>query len=56
MRYDYLCTVCQHVQEKDHKINEVNSEPCDKCGAPAEKLKKQLSPIRPHGSWSTWRM
>ena len=52
--YEYACTVCKHIQEKTHKIAEVNTEPCDKCGAEAEKLKKNLSPIRPHGSWSRW--
>lgn len=54
-RYEYVCEDCKEVQEKDHKMNDLNEEPCEKCKAPPEKLKKQLSPIGQHGSWSRWR-
>ena len=52
--YDYICTECDTVQEKSHSYKVKNKESCEKCEAPAKKLKKQLSPIGPHISWSNW--
>jgi putative FmdB family regulatory protein len=55
-RYDYECQDCKTVQEKDHKMSETNKEPCEKCNASAEKLKKLLSPVSKHLSWSKWNV
>ena len=52
--YDYVCTICGTEQEKQHKIAEKNEEPCTNCQATPDKLKKNLSPIRPHLSWKAW--
>jgi putative FmdB family regulatory protein len=53
--YEYECLVCGKIQEKWHEMGETNNEPCDKCGATSEHLKKILSPQRTkHSSWSKW--
>jgi putative FmdB family regulatory protein len=57
MIYEYECTKCKKIQEKWHKMNETNNEPCEKCGAEAKYLKKLLSPQKvKHGSWSRWQV
>jgi len=54
--YDYQCNKCKYIQEKFHKIADKNEEQCKNCGAPPEELKKLLSPIAPHVSWSKWKV
>ena len=55
MIFEYECKKCGHEQEKWHRMNDKNTEPCEKCDAPAEKLKKILSAQRiRHGSWGRW--
>ena len=36
--YDYKCTVCEHVQEIFHSINEDPEFVCEKCGKPTKRL------------------
>lgn len=54
--YEYQCKKCNTIQEKFHKMVETNTEPCQNtdCNAPPEELKKILSPIDRHMSWSKW--
>ena len=55
MIYEYKCEECQNVQEVWHKMAEKNTEPCNKCNASVDKMKKIMSvPAGPHISWSKW--
>jgi len=56
MIYSYQCQKCKTEQEKWHKLEEQNTEPCEKCGAPPKQLKKLLAAVRPHGTWGRWRV
>lgn len=56
MIFDYECEECKLVQEKWHKLNEENKEPCNQCGADSTRLKKLLGKPKPHISWSKWRV
>lgn len=56
MIYSYECQECHKVQDKWHKLKEKNEEVCEACGAPPEKLKRQLTAVLPHISWSKWRV
>jgi len=54
--YEYKCLKCDRVQEKQHKISETNGEKCENCEAEPKDLKRQLSPLGRHGSWSRWNV
>jgi len=59
MIYLYQCEECEHEQEVEHKLNEENTEPCQQCQAPVEKMKRLIN-MRdggvPHVSWSQWKV
>lgn len=58
MIYLYCCEDCGTEQEKVHKMNDPLEEPCEKCNAKPEKLKKQInwSYKGSHVSWSKWKV
>ena len=57
MIYEYKCTKCEHTQEVVHKLDEKNTEKCEKCEAPPEDLTRVINCITPkHGSWSRWQV
>ena len=53
MTYLYECTECSAEQEKNHRLTEENKEPCVKCNAPAEKLKRLVN-FTARGGHSSW--
>lgn len=58
MIYSYECTVCGKVQDKWHKLKETNTEACsnEACKAPPDQLRRLLTAVRPHVSWSSWKV
>lgn len=55
MIYLYECTKCNTEQEKEHKMAENNKEPCERCSAPASKLKRLIN-VTAKGGHSSWRV
>lgn len=56
MQYTYKCTACDHEQEVQHKLNEPNTQPCEKCCADPEELKRIMSlTTGRHSSWGRWK-
>ncbi len=53
MIYLYQCEDCKTEQEKNHRLTEDNKEPCDRCGAPADKLKRLVN-FTARGAHSSW--
>lgn len=52
---EYVCQECKTLQEKWLKnSHEKNTDPCEKCGAPASELKPVISTMEKHLSWSKW--
>jgi putative FmdB family regulatory protein len=39
--YEYECQKCSHIQEEIHKMSEIFSGKCQKCGS--KKLNKKIS-------------
>lgn len=57
MIYTYECNECHNRQEVWHKLNESNTESCEKCQAKPEQMKRIMSMTAgPHISWSSWRI
>jgi predicted nucleic acid-binding Zn ribbon protein len=56
MQYCYKCNKCLHEQEVQHKLNEENKDPCDKCGAEPKLMTRIMSlTAGRHGSWGKWK-
>lgn len=53
---NFECTECNTVQEQliTNKTHDAE-DPCKKCNAPPEKLKKIISAPGKHVSWSMWQ-
>lgn len=60
MIYIYKCKKCGTEQEKWHKVEEKNKEPCQECGAKPRSLVREGLEYAPvhhgHISWSKWRV
>ena len=56
MIYEYQCQECKAIQEVWHKLSEENIEPCTECKAPPEKLRRCPAAVKPHVSWSKWKV
>ncbi len=59
MIYLYQCDKCKHEQEIEHKVNDKNVKPCEKCNADPAFLKRLINFAPAHGkhvSWSKWRV
>lgn len=57
MQYIYCCQKCNHEQEVQHKLNEVNKESCSQCNAAAEELKRIIAlTAGKNVTWSKWQV
>ena len=57
MIYLFKCEECETENEVECKLSERDEQSCPSCGAAPEKMKQLInSNIRPHVSWSQWKV